>query len=88
MLAVLGARHVLLARFDWRLHGLETHPYMDPMIRLLVEQVAEHLSPQQRVTAIHDCWVHVCDKHEGHEYRKLRGVEPDAAAGKGSEVHA
>jgi hypothetical protein len=91
--ARLSARHVLLSRFDWRLHGSEAHPYNDPMTKLLAGQIAARLSPQQRVTAVHDFWVHVLDKHEGGVYRQLapegksgrspggaRGGSPDADA--------
>ena len=38
--ASLGARHVLLARFDWWLHGQAAHPYHDPVVHALVDQVS------------------------------------------------
>ena len=69
--AALGVRHVLLSRFDWKVHGRMAHPYMDVVVQRAVEQVADELSPQQRVTAIHDLWVHVLEKHEGPGWAPL-----------------
>jgi ribonuclease BN (tRNA processing enzyme) len=71
--AQIHARHVLLARFDWRVHGQHVHPYEDPVVKRLVLEVARELGPQHRVTAIHDFWVHVMEKHEGRDWKALEG---------------
>ncbi|GAX80820.1 hypothetical protein CEUSTIGMA_g8255.t1 [Chlamydomonas eustigma] len=67
--AQIQARHVLLSRFDWRVHGKHVHPYEDPVVKRLVLEVARELEPQHRVTAIHDFWVHVMEKHEGRDWK-------------------
>ncbi|KAG1660663.1 hypothetical protein FOA52_006824, partial [Chlamydomonas sp. UWO 241] len=74
----LGARHVLLSRFHWSLHGRDTHPWEDPVLGALMEQVAGGLAPQQRVTAVHDTWVHVVEKHEGRAWAEPEPDVPEA----------
>lgn len=78
--AQLSARHVILSRFDWRLHGRAAHPYMDDVLERMTQEVAAQLSPQQRLTAAHDMYVHIIDKHEGTAFNPQEAVSKPVSA--------
>lgn len=72
--AQLSARHVILSRFDWRIHGRNAHPYEDDVLARMTREVAAQLSPQQRLTAAHDMYMHIVDKHEGSLFKPQEAV--------------
>ena len=43
------------------------------------DQVACQLSPQQRVTAIHDFWVHILEKHEGNLWQERKKQDSEGS---------
>ena len=60
----LGARHVLLSRFDSRRHNPTLPPRLDPIVSELVSELAAEFVSGD-VSAVNDLWTHVMDKHEG-----------------------